>query len=89
MQGAGGKPREDTSVTAEISYDFAPHSMGFAIWHDAPLEWYRPERAKLALNGGFIYHGPSSPGDGSFPALSVSLDYVSGNAPKHSWSIHT
>jgi len=84
-----GKPREDTSVTAEISYDFAPHSMGFAIWGDAPLEWQRPARARLHLNGGFIYHGPGSPGDGSAPAFSVSLDYVTGQAPKHSWSIHT
>lgn len=64
---------------AKVYADFAPYSLCFAL--------YRNE--KLVLNGGWIYAGPSSPGDGSFPALSVNLDFVAGTAPKHSWSVHT
>lgn len=64
---------------AEIGYDFAPYSFSFVMLHDG----------KRDMNGGFIYAGPGAPGDGSFPSLSVNLSYVTGNAPTHSWSIHT
>ena len=89
MQAAEGKGREDISITAEIGYDFAPMSLSFAIWADAPLDWQRSQNAKLMLNGGWIYHGPGSPGDGSGPSFSVDLSWMTGQSPKHSWSIHT
>ena len=81
-------------IVAQINRDFAPWSFTFAIWHNA--EGMRsghvvatPSDAKCGLVGGWIYHGPTSPGDGSFPALNVSLAHVTGQAPKHSWSCHT
>ena len=53
--------------------DFAPHSFEFVIMKNNE-RWF---------NGGLIYQGPDQPGDGSFPALTVSLDSSQG------WGIHT
>lgn len=84
----GEKPAE-RSVTAEMGYDFAPLSFSFLITY-GELDWHRPQdRNAYGLVGGFIYHGPTSPGDGSGPAFSVDLGWVTGQSPKHSWSIHT
>jgi hypothetical protein len=82
--GDGQTSRVDYDVEAKIGYDFAPHSFGWYV-----LRKDAGGKEQIVINGGFIYHGPTSPGDGSFPALSVSLDHVMGNAPTHSWSIHT
>ena len=74
---------------AEITYDFAPHSFGFAIWN---LTKPNAEKSRdtLTLNGGWIYSGPGCRSDGSFPSLTVSLDDVSGQPrPKHKWRCHT
>lgn len=78
-----GMTRDNTRV-AELGKDFAPLSMAFAIW-----DGFGRERSNLVLNGGWIYAGPGAPGDGSFPSLSVNLDYLTGNHPTHAWSIHT
>lgn len=70
---------KENNRTAELGYDFAPHSMSFAI----------RDGDTFIFNGGWIYAGPGAPGDGSFPSLSVDLNSLSGNAPKHAWNIHT
>jgi hypothetical protein len=61
-----------------LGYDFAPHSFSFALFRPGPKD----ER-KFRFNGGLIFQGPSCPGDGSFPSLTVSL--VGGNG----WFCHT
>lgn len=61
---------------AVLTKDFAPHSFEFAVCAPA---------GKLLFNGGLIYLGPGSPGDGSFPVLSVSLS--TDTRPR--WEIHT
>ena len=53
--------------------DFAPYSFEFVMFKDGE-KWF---------NGGLIYQGPNQRGDGSFPALTVSLDSSDG------WHIHT
>jgi hypothetical protein len=61
-----------------LGKDFAPHSFSFAL--------YRPgakDARKFVLNGGLIYQGPTSPADGSFPSLTVSLSSGTG------WFCHT
>jgi hypothetical protein len=63
-----------------LSYDFAPHSFSFA--HYALPTPERPGR-KFWFNGGLIYQGPSSPANGDFPALTVSLASGTG------WHCHT
>jgi hypothetical protein len=74
---------KDNERNAELCSDFAPLSLRFAIWDG------ERSRANLVLNGGWIYAGPSAPGDGSFPSLSVDLSYVTGQRPTHSWNVHT
>lgn len=74
------------NVVANIGRDFAPYSFAWHIMGDTDDQGRGGE---CIYNGGLIYHGPGSPGDGSAPAYSVSLSYVMGNAPTHSWSIHT
>jgi hypothetical protein len=78
-------------MVAEVSGDFAPQSMRFVIWRNTKwLYEHAPTvRDNFSFNGGWIYHGPTSPGDGSAPSFSVSLEYVAGHAPTHSWSVHT
>jgi hypothetical protein len=71
---------KENNRTAELGYDFAPLSMSFAIWDG------ERSRENLVFNGGWIYSGPGTPADGSFPSLSVNL--VS-NGPVHRWSVHT
>jgi hypothetical protein len=61
-----------------LGYDFAPHSFSFGMYRPGPKE----ER-KCRFNGGLIYQGPSSPADGSFPSLTVSLASGTG------WFCHT
>jgi hypothetical protein len=61
-----------------LGYDFAPHSFAFAMFRPGP-----GETRKFIYNGGLIYQGPSCPGDGSFPSLSVSLASGTG------WFCHT
>jgi hypothetical protein len=65
----------------QLGYDFAPHSFAFA-------HYLLPHAAKsgqrtFSYNGGLIYQGPGSPGDGSFPSLTVSLAEGTG------WFCHT
>lgn len=62
-----------------------PYSLSWVIWRNAKVD-ISCDVSTATLVGGFIYHGPTSPGDGSAPAFSVSLDH---NAPTHSWGIHT
>jgi hypothetical protein len=64
-----------------LGYDFAPNSFEFIMCHPDGTRWF---------NGGLIYSGPTQPLDGSFPALTVSLDILNG-PPKntHDWSVHT
>jgi hypothetical protein len=62
-----------------LSYDFAPHSFSFGVF--ALPNGDKPRR--VALNGGLIFSGPGSPGDGSFPALTVNLSNSVG------WFCHT
>lgn len=80
---------EDNHRVAQVVGDFAPHSLGFAIFAEARIECTGPARSNLLLNGGWIYAGPGAPGDGRGPSYSVSLEWVSGQAPVHSWSVHT
>ncbi len=77
----------ERNVVAEIRPDFAPYSLSWVIWRNRKFE--SPRGGGASLVGGFIYHGPTSPGDGSAPALSVHLDSFAGRAPQHSWGIHT
>lgn len=69
----GGNP-EYTVCT--LGYDFAPHSFRFTIERNGN-RWF---------NGGLIYSGPTQALDGSFPALTVSLEPGDGS---HQWSVHT
>jgi hypothetical protein len=62
-----------------LGRDFAPHSFDFAHFS---LPGEGRER-KLIYNGGLIYQGPTSPADGSFPSLTVSL------AEGKGWFCHT
>jgi hypothetical protein len=87
-----GKLKEsEGSHISEIGCDFAPMSMSFVLWRGGEhairprSEW----RSNAALVGGFIYAGPGSPGDGSAPAFSVDLAWVTGQRPHHSWNLHT
>jgi len=59
--------------------DFAPHSFTFAHF----LLPQGDETRRFGMNGGLIYSSPDSPGDGSFPALTVNLHSGVG------WSCHT
>ena len=61
-----------------LGYDFAPHSFAFAMFRPGP-----GEARKFIYNGGLIFQGPSCPGDGSFPSLTVSLSSGTG------WFCHT
>jgi hypothetical protein len=79
----------DNERIAELGPDFAPHSMSFAIFDNAAVTHTGRERSNLVMNGGWIYAGPGAPGDGSGPSFSVNLEYVTGQAPKHKWSVHT
>jgi hypothetical protein len=54
-----------------LGWDFAPHSFSFAHW--ALPSGTLDGKRHLIFNGGLIYSGPGSPGDGSFPALTVNL----------------
>jgi hypothetical protein len=54
-----------------LSYDFAPHSFSFA--HYVLPDSTGDGKRQLWLNGGLNYSGPTSPCDGSFPALAVNL----------------
>jgi hypothetical protein len=72
----------------ELYSDFAPHSFTFCLYRIANPEAPRGtpiERGRFVFNGGLIYHGPDSPGDGSFPALSVSLS----RRTDARWEVHT
>jgi hypothetical protein len=72
----------------ELYSDFAPHSFTFCLYRIANPEAPRGtpiERGRFVFNGGLIYHGPDSPGDGSFPALSVSLS----GCTDARWEVHT
>lgn len=78
----------ENSRVAIVTGDFAPHSLGFAIFANARLSYdVTPENR--VMNGGWIYAGPGAPGDGRGPSYSVSLAWVAGQEPVHSWSVHT
>jgi hypothetical protein len=64
-----------------LSWDFAPHSFTFA--HYVLPDATKSGKREFYMNGGLIYSGPGSPGDGSFPALSVNLHEGVG------WFCHT
>jgi hypothetical protein len=76
-----GRNGDRPSRQCVLSYDFALHSFSFA-------HYWLPDstgdgKRQLWLNGGLIYSGPTSPGDGSFPALTVNLHNGIG------WICHT
>jgi hypothetical protein len=59
--------------------DFAPHSFTFILYgHKTAFA-----DLKAMFNGGLIYQGPTSPANGSFPSLTVSLNKGDG------WFVHT
>ncbi len=64
-----------------LGYDFAPHSFAFANYV-LPSHTANGQR-HFSYNGGLIYQGPTSPADGSFPSLTVSLASGTG------WFAHT
>ena len=64
-----------------LSYDFAPHSFSFARY--ILPAYARSGERTFSYNGGLIFQGPTSPADGSFPSLCVSL------APGTGWFCHT
>ena len=64
-----------------LGHDFAPHSFAFA--HYVPPKFAANGQRSFWFNGGPIFQGPSCPGDGSFPSLSVSL------TPGTGWFCHT
>jgi hypothetical protein len=66
------------TCVCDLYKDFAPQSFGFTL---AKIE--DDGRRNHWFTGGLIYQGPDSPGDGSYPALSVSL------TPGTGWQIHT
>ena len=71
---------EKEGTRCKLFDDFAPHSFLFYMEHgDGQGGW------KHWFTGGLIYHGPTSPGDGSFPALSVSLN----KSTEPRWEVHT
>jgi hypothetical protein len=59
-----------------IGRDFAPHSFSFAHWA-LPSGTLDGKRHHI-FNGGLVYSGPGSPGDGSFSSPSISLAEASG-----------
>ncbi len=63
-----------------LDRDFAPFSFAFGMYRKNS-----DGSRKFWFNGGLIYHGPTQPGNGSMPALSVSL--CDHNRPR--WEIHT
>lgn len=69
----------DRETKCRLWKDFAPHSFQFEMLLISDGEEH------FWFNGGLIYHGPGSPGDGSFPTLSVDLS----SDTKPHWSIHT
>jgi hypothetical protein len=73
---------DESTTRCLLHRDFAAHSFAFLIeTRSADGSW------RTWFNGGLIYSGPGQPLDGSFPALTVSLDRASG--VEHDWSIHT
>lgn len=63
----------------QLYSDFAPNSFRFVIERLKEGKWVH------WFNGGLIYSGPSQPADGSFPALTVSVDRQTTDG----WSVHT
>lgn len=63
--------------TVELHKDWAPHSFEFLMLRPDGTRWF---------NGGLIYQGPGQPGDGSAPALTVSL---CSDPAVHKWGVHT
>jgi hypothetical protein len=82
-EGAPSFEESAGDTLALIGFDFAAHSLRFAIMQNG---YAQTRGGTCVYNGGFIYEGPGQPLDGSFPALTVSL---SSDPSKHSWSIHT
>jgi len=78
----------DNDRVAVVHNDFAPHSLGWAVFDNAKCH-YDVSAGNRVMNGGWIYAGPRAPGDGSGPSYSVSLAWVAGQEPVHSWSVHT
>ena len=80
----GGYACHDTSEDTKVILfkDFAPNSFAFTMYKKQSDGEY-----KYWFNGGLIYSGPGQPLDGSFPALTVSIDPNNGKA--HDWSVHT
>jgi hypothetical protein len=64
-----------------LAYDFAPYSFTFA--HFSLPAYSRTGERQFWFNGGLIYQGPTSPANGSFPSLTVSL------TPGTGWFCHT
>jgi hypothetical protein len=75
------------NVTGWVHKDFGvPYSFNWAVMKGTDKHG---EDGKCVYHGGLVYAGPGQPGDGSGPAFCVSLSYVAGQAPKHSWGLHT
>ena len=71
-----------TGIPAGEHAAFAPHSFTFAH-HWLPWLDGGAESRKFWFNGCLTYNGPTSPRNGSFPALTVSLHNGTG------WFYHT
>ena len=64
-----------------LGYDFAPHSFSFC--HYRLPAFSGTGKREYSFNGGLIYQGPTSPAEGAFPSLTVSLASGTG------WFCHT
>lgn len=75
--------KDPRKTICDLIQDFAPYSFRFTMRRMRADEggyddWFE---------GGLLYSGPRQLLDGSFPALSVSLDPDDGKT--HNWSVHT
>ena len=70
----GGSP---TATRCRLFKDFAPYSFGFIIEKERDGEWH------TWFNGGLIFFGHPSQGDGGGPQFCVQL------TPTVGWSINT
>lgn len=72
----------DDSYRVELGYDFARLSFGI-LW----MQRGEDGEFSLAMNGGLIFDGPSSPCNGSAPQFCVNLGERGDG--KGDWGVHT
>ncbi len=69
-----------------IGKDFAPLSFDWALYRP-PVQSGKDRT--FVMNGGLIYHGPTCPGDGSSPSLTVDMDWSINGRRDSYWGLHT